>query len=120
MNAFAFARPLSVSRRLPLLNLNVDARQVGTYLLLGIAMLMAMFAATAATNDGTALQAAFDTLDGMANGYGKQILTLMGFVMAAIGYIATNAAGVVMKFIGYAIFLGAALGAAITLVGAVI
>jgi len=41
-------------------------------------------------------------------------------VIAAIGYIATNASGVVMKFIGYAIFLGAALSAAVTLVGAVV
>jgi hypothetical protein len=92
----------------------------GLTLAIGLAMLLAILGAGAATNDGTALQAAFDTLNEMANGYGKQILTLMGFVVAAIGYIATNASSVVMKFIGYAIFLGAALGAAITLVGAVI
>jgi hypothetical protein len=98
----------------------IDTSRLTTYLAFGIALLMAAVMASAATNEGTALQAAFETLDEMANGYGKQILTLMGFVMAAIGYIATNAAGVVMKFIGYAIFLGAALGAAITLVGAVI
>jgi len=91
-----------------------------TSMLLGVALMTAVLLAGAATNEGTALQAAFETLDEMANGYGKQILTLMGFVMAAIGYIAANAAGVVMKFIGYAIFLGAALGAAITLVGALI
>lgn len=98
----------------------INTGRLTTYLAFGIALLMAAVMAGAATNEGTALQAAFETLDEMANGYGKQILTLMGFVMAAIGYIATNAAGVVMKFIGYAIFLGAALGAAITLVGAVI
>jgi hypothetical protein len=92
----------------------------GLQLAVGLAMLLAILGAGAATNDGTALQAAYDTLNEMANGYGKQILTLMGFVVASIGYIATNASGVVMKFIGYAIFLGAALGAAITLVGAVI
>ena len=91
-----------------------------TVFLVILALTMVDLGAGAATNDGTSLQGAFTTLDEMANGYGKQILTLMGFVMAAIGYIATNAAGVVMKFIGYAIFLGAALGAAVTLVGAVI
>lgn len=112
MTAFAPARHLPALR--------VRRQHTTRFLLLMAAILLAAFGVDAATNDGTALQAAFETLDGMANGYGKQILTLMGFVMAAIGYIATNAAGVVMKFIGYAIFLGAALGAAITLVGAVI
>ncbi len=87
---------------------------------LAVTCMVATLSAHAATNEGTALQAAYDSLNAMANGYGKQILTLMGFVIAAIGYIATNASGVVMKFIGYAIFLGAALGAAITLVGATI
>jgi hypothetical protein len=106
----------AIARRLP----SIDAGKFLTYLMLGFALMLAAVFAGAATNDGVALQAAFETLDEMANGYGKQILTLMGFVMAAIGYIATNAAGVVMKFIGYAIFLGAALGAAIALVGAVI
>lgn len=85
-----------------------------------VTCLMLALGAHAATNEGTALQGAYDSLNQMANGYGKQILTLMGFVIAAIGYIATNASGVVMKFIGYAIFLGAALGAAVTLVGATI
>lgn len=89
-------------------------------IVLAITCTIAALGVHAATNEGTALQAAYDSLNQMANGYGKQILTLMGFVIAAIGYIATNASGVVMKFIGYAIFLGAALGAAVTLVGATI
>jgi hypothetical protein len=112
MTAFPFAR------RLPALR--IDRHQATSALLLAAALLLAVLGATAATNDGTALQEAFETLDGMANGYGKQILILMGFVMCGIAFIATNAAGVVMKFIGYAIFLGAGLGAAVNLVGAVI
>ena len=112
MNAFA------TTRRLPAFKLN--RQQAINLLLLAAVALLAAFSATAATNDGTALQAAFETLDGMANGYGKQILILMGFVICGIAFLATNAAGVVMKFIGYAIYLGAGLGAAITLVGAVV
>lgn len=112
MNAFA------TTRRLPAFRLN--RQQAINVLLLAAVALLAAFSATAATNDGTALQAAFETLDGMANGYGKQILILMGFVICGIAFLATNAAGVVMKFIGYAIYLGAGLGAAITLVGAVV
>jgi len=87
---------------------------------LAILSLVAAVGVQAAGNTGTALKDAFTELNDMVNGYGKQILTLMGFTIAAIGYIATNASGVVMKFIGYAIFLGAALAAAITLVGAVV
>ena len=112
MTAFAPVRRLSA--------IKLDRRQTINCVLLATALLLAVFGATAATNDGTALQEAFETLDGMANGYGKQILILMGFVMCGIAFIATNAAGVVMKFIGYAIFLGAGLGAAVTLVGAVV
>ena len=89
-------------------------------LALFVACLVAVLGANAAGNTGAALKDAFTELNDMVNGYGKQILILMGFTVAAIGYVATNAAGVVMKFIGYAIFLGAALAAAITLVGAVI
>jgi len=98
----------------------VSPRVLTTAVFLLMAAMLFAFDAGAASNKGTALQAAYNSLDDMANGYGKQILTLMGFVIAAIGYIATNASGVVMKFIGYAIFLGAALSAAFTLVGAVI
>lgn len=92
-------------------------------LLIGFVILAAMlatFGANAATDDGTALQAAYESLNDLANGYGKQILTLMGFVIAAVGYFGANSSSAVFKFIGYAIFLGAALGAAVTLVGAVI
>lgn len=76
--------------------------------------------ATAATNNGTPLQAAYNTLNDMVNGYGKQLLTVMGFGVAGIGYMATNATGIVMKFVGFAIFLGVGLAAAVALVGAVI
>ncbi|MBQ0946397.1 hypothetical protein KAK07_23880 [Ideonella sp. 4Y16] len=109
---------LSLTRVLP--SIEGSGRLVLTTGFVLLVALLFAFDATAASNKGTALQAAYNSLDDMANGYGKQILTLMGFVIAAIGYIATNASGVVMKFIGYAIFLGAALSAAVTLVGAVI
>ncbi len=56
----------------------------------------------------------------MVNGYGKQVLTLIGFAVAAIGFIASNATSVIMKFVGYAIFLGVGLAGAITLVGATV
>ena len=82
--------------------------------------LLALLSVQAANNSGASLQAAFTSLDDLANGYGKQILTLMGFVIAAVGYFGANSASAVFKFVGYAIFLGAALGAATTLVGAVI
>ena len=114
MTAFA------LTRRLPTMAPNVSTRKFLPYMLIGLALLFAAALAGAATNEGTALQAAYEALDELANGYGKQILTLMGFIVTAIAYLAANAASVVMKFIGYAIFLGAAFGAAITLVGAVI
>jgi hypothetical protein len=108
----------------PLLLSDTSGRLTPNMKFLALALLIAGVAAAltahAAGNTGTALQGAFEELNAMVNGYGKQILILMGFTIAAISYIATNAAGVVMKFIGYAIFLGAALAAAITLVGAVV
>ncbi|CAD5366881.1 conserved membrane hypothetical protein [Rubrivivax sp. A210] len=83
-------------------------------------LLMLGHPAFAATNTGTALQAAFTSLNDMVNGYGKQLLTVIGFGVAAIGYIAANATSVIMKFVGYAIFLGVGLAAATTLTGAIV
>lgn len=114
MNPMVLSSPLSFFSGFSL------TRRQTTSLVLAVLVTLFTFGAFAATNNGTALQAAYNSLDAMANGYGKQILTLCGFVIAAIGYLATNASGVVMKFIGYAIFLGAALAAATTLVGATI
>jgi len=111
------AQPFSLRSSLRRL---VATRKTALLLLALAVSLLAMFDVTAATNTGTALQAAYTSLDELANGYGKQILTLMGFVIAAVGYFAANSSSAVFKFIGYAIFLGAALGAATTLVGAVV
>ena len=88
--------------------------------LFALALIALSFQVGAATNTGTALQAAFTALNDMVNGYGKQLLTLIGFAVAAIGFIASNATSVIMKFVGYAIFLGVGLAGAITLVGATV
>jgi hypothetical protein len=90
------------------------------YALFALALLVVAFTALAAGTGGTALQAAYTAVNDMVGGYGKQLLTVIGFAVAAIGYMATNATGVVMKFIGFAIFLGVGLAAAVGLVGAVI
>jgi len=85
-----------------------------------LAVMAMAFDAGAAGVTGTALKDAFDALDAMVNGYGKQLLTVIGFAVAAIGFIASNATSVIMKFVGYAIFLGVGLAGATSLVGAVI
>lgn len=85
-----------------------------------LALVLMALNAGAATNTGTALQGAYTALDDMINGYGKQLLTVVGFAVAAIGFIAANATSVIMKFVGYAIFLGVGLAGAVTIVGAVI
>jgi hypothetical protein len=88
---------------------------------LGLLGLFAIgFRVDAANNNGAALQTAYTALNDMVNGFGKQLLTVIGFAVAAIGYLAANATSVIMKFVGYAIFLGVGLAAAVGLVGAVI
>ncbi|MCW5632767.1 MAG: hypothetical protein KIT17_05460 [Rubrivivax sp.] len=107
----------------PALTSTATSKEVGRfagYALFALALLGAAFAALAAGTGGTALQAAYTAVNDMVGGYGKQLLTVIGFAVAAIGYMATNATGVVMKFIGFAIFLGVGLAAAVGLVGAVI
>jgi hypothetical protein len=76
--------------------------------------------AMAAGTGGTAIQAAYNAVNDMVNGYGKQLLMVIGFAVAAIGYMAANATSVVMKFIGFAIFLGVALPAGVGLAGATV
>jgi type IV secretory pathway VirB2 component (pilin) len=93
---------------------------VTTLLVIAAALMLTIFAAHAANNNGAALQAAFTQLDDMVNGYGKQLLTVVGFAVALIGYMAANATSIVMKFVGFCIFAGVGLGAAVTVVGAVI
>lgn len=85
-----------------------------------LALMALTFDAGAAGVTGTALKDAYDALNAMVNGYGKQLLTVIGFAVAAIGFIASNATSVIMKFVGYAIFLGVGLAGATSLVGAVV
>lgn len=85
-----------------------------------LALMVLTFDVGAAGVTGTALKDAYDALNAMVNGYGKQLLTVIGFAVAAIGFIASNATSVIMKFVGYAIFLGVGLAGATSLVGAVI
>ncbi|OYV02272.1 MAG: hypothetical protein CFE45_01060 [Burkholderiales bacterium PBB5] len=85
-----------------------------------IALMILALNAGAASSTGTALSGAYTQLNDMVNGYGKQLLTVVGFAVAAIGFIAANATSVIMKFVGYAIFLGVGLAGATTVVGAVI
>ena len=91
------------------------------YMLLAVAALYLLaFQVGAANNTGLALKPAFDILDGIVNGYGKQLLFVLGFAVAGITYMVANTTSVIMKFVGYAIFLGVALAGGLTLVGAVI
>jgi hypothetical protein len=76
--------------------------------------------AEAATTTGAALKPAFDALNDIAGGYGKQLLVLIGFIVVALGFWAVTAGALIVKFVGYIIFLSVALGAAVTLSGAVI
>lgn len=93
---------------------------LSTLAVVGLALALAVLGAHAATNTGTALQAAYNQLNDMVNGYGKQLLTVCGFGVALIGYMAANATSIVMKFVGFCIFGGVGLGAAITVMGALV
>jgi hypothetical protein len=74
----------------------------------------------AAGTTGTALKPAFDLLNDIVGGYGKQLLVLVGFIAAAFALLAVNATSAILKFIGFVIFLAVALGAAVSLSGAII
>ena len=74
----------------------------------------------AATTTGVALKPAFDMLDELVGGYGKQLLVVIGFVAATFAVLAVNATGAILKFVGFVIFLAVGLGAAVTLSGACI
>ena len=63
---------------------------------------------------------AFDLLNDIVGGYGKQLLVLVGFIAAAFALLAVNATSAILKFIGFVIFLAVALGAAVSLSGAII
>jgi hypothetical protein len=88
-----------------------------------MAALVAMAAiggAEAATTAGDSLKAAYDTLNGLSAGYGKQLVVLVGFIATAFGMLASQATGPVLKFMGVVIFLAVGLGAGITLSGGLI
>ncbi|KGM38737.1 hypothetical protein JY96_21465 [Aquabacterium sp. NJ1] len=114
MNAIASFRPS--------FNLNLasfkKAATITFVVMLVLAALMSLGHAAGTT--GTALKPAFDLLNDITNGYGKQLLVLIGFVAAGLAMLAAQAMGAVMKFIGFIVFLAAGLGAAVTLSGALI
>lgn len=85
-----------------------------------LALLIVAFQVGAAGTGGTALQSAYTAVNDMVNGYGKALMTVIAFALAMIGWFASNSTGVILKFIGFAIFAGVGLAAAIGLVGAVI
>jgi hypothetical protein len=96
-------------------------KKFGGMALVGLlAAAVAIKAASAATSTGTALQPAFDALNDLTNGYGKQLLVLIGFVGAGLAMLASQAMGAIMKFIGFVVFLAVGFSAAITLSGALI
>lgn len=88
--------------------------------LIAVLALMTAFGANAAGTTGAALKPAFDAINDIANGYGKQLLVLVGFVAAAFAVLAANAASAILKFIGYIIFLAVGLTAALALSGALV
>lgn len=101
-------------------NLTTFKKHAGTALMVILAIMCLMQLSHAATATGTALKPAFDTLNDLTNGYGKQLLVLVGFVGAGLAMLAAQAMGAVMKFIGFIVFLAVGLGAAVTLSGALI
>jgi hypothetical protein len=101
-------------------NLTTFKKHAGTVLMAILVIMCLMQLAHAATTTGTALKPAFDALNDLSGGYGKQLLVLIGFVGASLAMLAVQAMGAVMKFIGYIVFLAVGLGAALTLSGALI
>lgn len=93
-----------------------------TALLLALAITLSALAtvATAAGVTGAALKPAFDAINDIVGGYGKQIIVIVAFVAAVLGAMALNATGAILKFLGIILFLSFGLGVALTLSGAVI
>lgn len=109
-----YASSLSVTKAFP---------RIGRMAWIGfalLALLIVAFQVGAAGTGGTALQSAYTAVNDMVNGYGKALMTVIAFALAMIGWFASNSTGVILKFIGFAIFAGVGLAAAIGLVGAVI
>jgi hypothetical protein len=85
-----------------------------------LALIVATGAVYAAGTTGTALQATYNMVNDMVGGYGKQLLTVLAFTFALIGYLASNATSVVLKFVGFAIFGSVGLTAATGIIGALV
>lgn len=113
---------ISISLRAPMLRLPraLNAGRLAWIALMTLALLVIAFTAGAAGTGGTALQSAYTAVNDMVNGYGKQLMTVIAFGLAMIGWFASNSTGVILKFIGFAVFAGVGLAAAVGLVGAVI
>lgn len=104
--------------RMPAINVNWTML---AFILIGaLSLIAAMTGAQAAGTTGTALKPAFDALNDIVGGYGKQVLILVGFIACAFAVLASQATGAILKFIGFIIFLSVGLTAAVGLSGAVI
>ncbi len=121
MNHLALARQLSGALRTGPRPGPKTGPKTGLKTGLSLALLcLCITAAYAAGTGGAALQATFTMVNDMIGGYGKQLLTVLAFAFALIGYLASNATSVVLKFVGFAIFASVGLGAAIAIVGATV
>jgi hypothetical protein len=114
--------PASLSRPMVsrMFNLKTMFMLVGLSVLFLLATVGLSGMAEAATTTGAALKPAFDALNDIVGGYGKQLLVLIGFIVVALGFWAVTAGALIVKFVGYIIFLSVALAAAVTLSGALI
>lgn len=101
-------------------DLKINWTALAFALIAALAFLAAMQGANAAGVTGAALKPAFDAVNDIVGGYGKQLLVLVGFIAAGFSILASNAASAMLKFIGYIIFLGVALGIAVAVSGAVV
>lgn len=89
-------------------------------LVLAIGILAAM-TATASATTGAALKPAYDAINDMIGGYGKSLLVVIAFFVVLAGwFVSSQATGMVMKFVGFSVFGGVGLAAAIALTGAVV
>jgi hypothetical protein len=93
-------------------------------LLMPLLVLFAMLAITgvaqAAGTTGTVLQPTYNLLNDLANGYGKQIIILVGFVAAMLALVALRGFAPILGYIGFAIFAGVGLALGLGVAGALI
>jgi len=93
--------------------------KVNAFLAVGSLMLLAE-AANAAGTTGTVLQPTYQLLDDLANGYGKQIIILTGFIAAMIALVALRGFTPMLGYIGFVIFAGVGLALGVGVAGAMI